>query len=92
MSSRTKTERELSGLTWLERMAVDPTLAAFVQAEIGRAGVAESAWRAEAEHWRRVARHLRRELDDTRSAGTREDSRRQPAARMLWDADSESES
>ena len=73
-------------------MAVDPTLAAFVQAEVARAGVAESAWRAEAEHWSRVARHLERELDETRSANARPDGGCRPAPRMLWDADSEAES
>ncbi len=86
-------EKGPSRVTWLERVAVDPTLAAFVQAEIGRAGVEASAWRAEAEHWRRVARLLRRELDKTRSADPRASvGTHSPAPPMLWDFESEDES
>ena len=80
-------------MTWFERMGVDPTLAAFVQAEIARAGVAESAWRAEAAHWLRVVRHLERELKETRSADPRAAAgRQQLAPHTLWDAESEDES
>ncbi len=50
-------------LTWVERTERDPSLAAFVSAEVARAGVDAAAWRAEAEHWRRVAAQLRRERD-----------------------------
>ena len=52
--------RTASEVTWAERMERDPTLAAFVAAEIARAGVKAAAWRAEADHWRTL---LRRERD-----------------------------
>jgi hypothetical protein len=44
--------------TWAERMASDPGLRAFVDAEIARAGIALAAARAAADHWKRVAEAL----------------------------------
>ena len=56
-------------LTWVERMERDPSLAAFVAAEVGRAGVDAAASRAEAEHWRWACTLLRRQLDWVRAGG-----------------------
>ena len=53
--------------TWAERMEGDATLAAFVRAEVARAGIDAAAWRAEADHWRMVARRLREELERSRT-------------------------
>lgn len=50
-------------------MEQDPTLAAFVAAEIALAGVKAAAWRAEADHWRWVSTILRRERDRLRAGG-----------------------
>ncbi len=49
------TENERS---WLERMADDPSLRAFVDAEIARAGIEVATAKGEAEHWRDVAMRL----------------------------------
>jgi hypothetical protein len=62
--------------TWMERAQTDPTLAAFVDAECARRGIAVSAWRVEAEHWRRTAEQLEAFLDRARSSGDR--------TRRLW--------
>ncbi len=55
--------------TWAERMADDPTLREFVDAEIARAGGAAAAWKAEAERWERAARHWQREAEASASIG-----------------------
>lgn len=57
--------------TWLERAQTDPTLAAFVDAECARRGIAESAWRVEAEHWRHTAERLNDLLDRARTSTDR---------------------
>ena len=66
-------------LTWAERMERDPSLAAFVAAEVGRAGVDAAAWRAEADDWRRVSTLLRRERDRLRAAVGRTTGRQRQA-------------
>ena len=55
--------RTASTVTWAQRMERDPSLAAFVAAEIAPAGVNPAAWRAEADHWHTL---LRRERDQLR--------------------------
>ena len=54
-------------MTWLERMATDETLRAFVQAEIVRAGIELDTARYNAEHWQHVAERLRAQFEDSQA-------------------------
>jgi hypothetical protein len=49
----------------------DASLRAFVDAEVGRAGVAESAWRCEAERWRDVAERQAMRLEELQTSDER---------------------
>lgn len=69
------------GLTWIERMAADPGLRHFVDAEIARAGIALAAARANAAPWKSVAVRLHEQLKEL--GPTSERSRRTNQQRQL---------
>lgn len=50
-------------VTWLERLATDPSLKAFVEAEIARAKIELDTLRYNVAHWRQVAERLGFELE-----------------------------
>lgn len=52
-------------IDWAEVAQHDASLRRFVDAEVARAGVDASAWRAEAEHWKTVAVSQRARLSAT---------------------------
>jgi hypothetical protein len=56
----------MSSRSWTERAASDPSLQAFIAAEIARAVVDLSVAQSEATRWRRVAEHLDERLKELR--------------------------
>ena len=51
-------------IDWDTQLQTDPMFAAWVQAQIGKAGVDGQAWRAECEKWRETAQAQARRLAD----------------------------
>jgi hypothetical protein len=69
-----------SRITWAERLEQDPSLRAFVEAEIARAGIDLQVLRIEAGRWQRAAERLDEQLKEARKG---RDARRVNRDRQL---------